>query len=108
MSSPAMGRRPIVKRIVIDVSVVSVEAIVAGIGAAIAPIVAVPAGASMTFAIDRPEICRRRRSAGTAENRGGNCSRNKKTFHDHAQSLIKPPVSLTNRGHDANQNGRIG
>src|SRR6187397_2002148 len=73
--------RPIIKRIVVDVSVVSVEAVVAGIGAAVAPIVAVPAGACMAFAIDRTEICRRQRSAGAAENGGGNCCRNKKTLH---------------------------
>ena len=44
MSSPAIcvGRSPVVKRIVIDVSVVGIEAVVAGIGAAVAPIVAVP------------------------------------------------------------------
>src|SRR6185312_4986508 len=83
VSSPAIrvSRGPIIKRIVIDVSVVSVEAVVAGIGAAVAPITAVPAGACMAFAIDRTEICRRQRSAGAAENGGGNCCRNKKTLH---------------------------
>ena len=83
VSPPAIrvSRGPIIKRIVIDVSVVSVEAVVAGIGAAVAPIVAVPAGPDMALAIDRSEIRRRRRSAGAAENGGRHCNRNKQTFH---------------------------
>jgi hypothetical protein len=83
VSSPAIRvcRTPVVKRIVIDVSVISVEAVEAGVGAAVAPVVAVPAGAGMAFAIDRAEIRRRRRSAGAAEDGSGHCSRNKKTFH---------------------------
>ena len=81
MSSPAIWRRPIIKRIVVDVSVVRVEAVVAGIGAAVAPIVAVPAGPDMALAIDWSELRRRRRSAGTAENGGRHCNRNKETFH---------------------------
>jgi len=81
VSSPAIRRGPIIKRIVIDVSVVSVEAVVAGIGAAVAPIVAVPAGPDMALAIDWSEIRRRRRSAGAAENGGRHCNRNKETFH---------------------------
>lgn len=86
VSSPAIRRGPIIKRIVIDVSVVSVEAVVTGIGAAVTPIGTVPAGPDIALADDRAEIRRRRRGAGTTENRSGNCSRNKKTFHDDAQS----------------------
>src|SRR5512144_194957 len=79
VSSRAIRRGPIIKRIVIDVSVVSVEAVVAGIGAAVAPIVAVPAGPYMALAVDRSEIRRCRRSAGAAENGGRHCNRNKET-----------------------------
>lgn len=86
MSSPAIRRGPIIKRIVIDVSVVSVEAVVAGIGAAIAPIVTVPTGPDMTVANDRPEIRSYRRSTGVAENGTAKCSRNKMPFHDDAQA----------------------
>ena len=88
MSSPAIcvGRSPVVKRIVIDVSVVGIEAVVAGIGAAVAPIVAVPTGPGMAFSIDRSEICCRRLSAGATENGGGNCCRNQKMLHDDAQA----------------------
>ena len=83
MSSPAIrvSRSPVIKRIVIDISIVGIEAVVAGIGAAVAPIVAEPAGPGMALAIDRSEIRRSRRSAGTAENGGRNCNRNKETFH---------------------------
>ena len=81
VSSPAIRRGPIVKRIVIDVSVVIIEAVVAGIGATVAPIVAVPAGPDMALAIDRSEIRRSGRNAGAAENGGRHCNRNKETFH---------------------------
>ena len=76
-----VGRRPVIERIMIDVSVISIEAVVTGIGAAVAPIVAVPAGPDMALAIDWSEIRRRRRSAGAAENGGRHCNRNKETFH---------------------------
>lgn len=103
-----VGRRPVIKRIVIDESVVSVEAVVAGIGAAVAPVVTVPARPDMTLAEARPEISRCRRSAGAAEDGSTQCSRYKMPFHDDAQSPMKPGLSLTNQGCDANQNGRIG
>jgi hypothetical protein len=51
-------RRPVIERIVINISVVGVETIVTGIGAAVAPTVAVPAGADMALADDGPEIRR--------------------------------------------------
>lgn len=79
--SPAISRGSIIKRIVIDVSVIGVEAVVTGIGAAVAPIVAVPTGPDMALAIDWSEIRRRRRRAGAAENGGRHCNRNKETFH---------------------------
>ena len=99
VSAPAIrvGRGPVIKRIVIHVSVVSVEAVVAGIGAAVAPVVTVPAGPDMTLAEARPEIGRHRRSAGAAEDGAAQCSRNK-TFHEDAQSPMKPGLSLTKRG----------
>lgn len=81
VSSPAIRRGPIIKRIVIDVSVVSIEAVVAGIGATVAPIVAVPAGPDMALAIDRSEIRRSGRNAGATESGGRHCNRNKETFH---------------------------
>ena len=110
VSSPAIpvGRSPVVKRIVIDVSVVGIEAVVAGIGAAVAPIVAVPTGPGMAFSIDRSEICCRRLSAGATENGDGNCCRNQEMLHDDAQNPMKPELSLTSRTHDANQNSRLG
>ena len=60
-------RRAVIERIVIDVSVVGVETVVTGIGAAVAPVVTVPARPDMTLAEARPEISSCRRSAGAAE-----------------------------------------
>jgi hypothetical protein len=110
VSAPAIrvSRGPVIKRIMIDVPVVSVETVVAGIGAAVAPVVTIPARPDMTLAEARPEIGRHRRSAGAAEDGSAQCSRYKKMFHNDAQSPMKPGLSLTNQGCDANQNGRIG
>ena len=93
-----VGRGPVIKRIMIDVPVVSVEAVVARIGAAVAPVVTVPACPDMTLAEARPEISRCRRSAGTAEDGSAQCSRYKMPFHDDAQSPMKPGLSLTTPG----------
>jgi len=79
-------RERVIERIVIDLSVVAIEAVVAGIGAPIAPIVTVPTGPDMTLADDRPEIRGYRRSAGAAKNGTAKCSRNKMPFHDDAQA----------------------
>src|SRR5262245_33293612 len=83
-------RRPVVERIVIDVPVIGVETVVAGIGAAVAPVVTIPARPDITLADARPEISRCRRNAGAAEDGSAQCSRNKKLFHDDAQSPMKP------------------
>jgi len=74
-------RRPVIERIMIDVSIVSVEAVVTGIGAPVAQMGAVPASPDMARAIHRSEIRRSRRSAGAAENGDRDCNRNKETFH---------------------------
>ena|SRR5262245_30840458 len=75
-------RRPVIERIVIDISVIGIEAVIAGIGAAVAPVIAVPSGPDMALANDRSEIRRYRRHRGADESRRENCSRNKKTFHN--------------------------
>lgn len=90
--APAISvvRRPVIERIVIDVSVIGIETVVAGIGAAVAPVVTVPARPDMTLAEARPEISRCRRSAGAAKDGSAQCSRYKNLFHDDAQSPMKP------------------
>ena len=81
----AVSGWPVVEGIVIDVSVPRIEAVIAGIGAAIAPVRVVPCRPDMP-ARARSEVCRIRRNAGAGEgNRRNGRRKNQSSRNTHRE-----------------------
>ncbi len=89
-----VGGRAIVPRIMIDISVPRIEAVIAGPGATVAPTPAMrrtmPDGAHVlcAHAVAWTEICRRRGDRRAAECSHCNCRRQYQSLHGHTRNLL--------------------